>query len=130
MAAQTQSWHRRFYNRKGRLTGWRLARFFPPARGTTGSTSSKSWPPLSEGHTPRLGPGYTPRQARAGGGEKRRGLDGGLWPPLPPDPSVRSAGRPGKAQHRTHTCPWAAATLVTGGGEPSTPQPEPTEIRN
>ena len=107
-----------------------IGQIFPPARGTPGALLPSPGPLSLRAATHALGPGYPPRQARAGGGEKRRGLDGGLRPALPPDPSVRSAGRPGQAQRGTHTCPWAAVTLVTGGGEPSAPQPEPTEIRN
>lgn len=98
--------------------------------------SSKFWP-LSEGHTPGLGP-RQPTQPRpelegcpaAGGKRQKAGQRAEPTTssrPLP-GPFLRSAGQTGQAQHRTHTCPLTAVTLATGGGEFSAPRPPPTEI--
>ncbi|XP_045697047.1 collagen alpha-1(I) chain-like [Phyllostomus hastatus] len=65
--------------------------------------------------TPGRGPGWTEVRLEVGGGGGRRCTE------APPPP--------GQAPRRAHTCPLAAATLVTGGGEPSVPQLEPTETR-
>lgn len=94
---------------------------FPQAKGDTRGTFPTSRP-LSEGHTHAWAPGTH---------RSRPGLQG-----VPLEAGSREAGQrlcpplaPGQAPHYTHTRPLTAATLVPGGGESSTSQLQPTEIR-
>lgn len=117
-------------NRKGRLSGWRWARFSSSQREHLEHLLLSS-SPSPKGHTPCLGP-RQPTQPGPGlegcpaAGGKRQNAAQRAVPttssrPLPGPSSRARAGPDRPSAAHTHL-PLTAVTLVTGGGESSAPR--------